>query len=113
MASSARSAGAACCGASSSSSTGRRGGRSRAERNFTRRPVGRLRDNNVLVAAGLPNANFGKDGDHIQVSPPLTISLGEIDQLIGALDAGLAAVVERAKPAVENRSGGARRPAAP
>jgi len=96
MASSARSAGAACCGASSSSSTGRRGGRSRAERNFTRRLVGRLRDNNVLVAAGLPNANFGKDGAHIQVSPPLTISLGEIHQLIGALDAALAAVVEKA-----------------
>ena len=52
-----------------------------------------MRENNVLVAAGIPNANFGKDGDHIQVSPPLTVSEGEIDALLGALDAALAALV--------------------
>ena len=62
------------------------------ERNFTRRLVAHMRDNNVLVAAGIPNANFGKDGDHIQVSPPLTVSESEIDTLLGALDAALAAV---------------------
>lgn len=60
------------------------------ERNFTRRLVAHMRDSNVLVAAGIPNANFGKDGDHIQVSPPLTVSEGEIDALLGALDAALA-----------------------
>ena len=61
------------------------------ERNFTKRLVAHMRDNNVLVAAGIPNANFGRDGDHIQVSPPLTIAEGEIDALLGALDAALAA----------------------
>lgn len=46
----------------------------------------------LRLAAGIPNANFGKDGDHIQVSPPLTISESEIDELLDALDAALAAV---------------------
>lgn len=61
------------------------------ERNFTKRLVAHLRDNGLLVAAGMPNANFGKDGDHIQLSPPLTISEGEIDVLLDRLDAALAA----------------------
>lgn len=51
-----------------------------------------MRENNVLVAAGMPNANFGRDGDHIQISPPLIVSEAEIDQLLGALDAALAAL---------------------
>jgi adenosylmethionine-8-amino-7-oxononanoate aminotransferase len=63
-----------------------------SERDFTRRLVGHLRNNNVLVAAGIPNLNFGGDGDHIQLSPPLTISQAAIDELLDALDAALAAV---------------------
>jgi adenosylmethionine-8-amino-7-oxononanoate aminotransferase len=62
------------------------------ESNFTKRLVAHMRENNVLVAAGIPNANFGKDGDHIQISPPLTICETEIDELLGALDAALATV---------------------
>jgi len=56
----------------------------------------------VLVAAGLPNANFGKDGDHIQLSPPLTIAHGEIDQLVDALDAVLKAVADERQPTSNN-----------
>jgi adenosylmethionine-8-amino-7-oxononanoate aminotransferase len=63
-----------------------------AERNFTKRLVAHMRENNVLVAAGIPNANFGRDGDHIQISPPLTVSEAEIDELLGALDAALTAL---------------------
>jgi adenosylmethionine-8-amino-7-oxononanoate aminotransferase len=60
-----------------------------AEVQFTKRLVAHLRDNDVLVAAGIPNANFGKDGDHIQVSPPLIISQSEIDRLLDRLDEAL------------------------
>jgi len=83
---------AACYGASSSSPIGRRGDRSPRSAKFTQRLVALLRGNNVLVAAGIPNANFGRDGDHIQLSPPLTIAEAEIDQLVVALDAALASV---------------------
>jgi adenosylmethionine-8-amino-7-oxononanoate aminotransferase len=63
-----------------------------ADAQFTRRLVAHLRDNDVLVSAGIPNANFGKDGDHIQLSPPLTISQSEIDQLLDRLDQALTAL---------------------
>jgi adenosylmethionine-8-amino-7-oxononanoate aminotransferase len=59
------------------------------EDRFTQRLVGHLRDNGILVAAGIPNANFGKDGDHIQISPPFTISESEIDLLLAGLDEAL------------------------
>jgi 4-aminobutyrate aminotransferase-like enzyme len=36
--------------------------------------------------------NHGKGGDHIQLSPPLTISEAEIDELLAALDAALTAL---------------------
>ena len=51
-----------------------------------------MRNNNVLVAAGIPNLNFGGDGDHIQLSPPLTISQAAIDELLDALNAALVAI---------------------
>ena len=56
------------------------------QQQFTRRLVGHMRDNNVLVAAGLPHMNFGKDGDHIQISPPFVISESEVNALVTALD---------------------------
>ncbi len=58
----------------------------------THRIVAHMRGNNVLVAAGIPLANFGKDGDHIQISPPFTISEVEIDILLSALDEALTAI---------------------
>ena len=60
---------------------------------ITDRVVEHMRHRNVLVAAGIALANFGKDGDHIQISPPFTISEAEVDQLVGALDESLAAVM--------------------
>jgi adenosylmethionine-8-amino-7-oxononanoate aminotransferase len=59
------------------------------ERQFSQRLVRRMRDAGVLVAAGIAGANFGRDGDHIQISPPFTISEAEVDILIGALDEAL------------------------
>lgn len=58
---------------------------------FTRGVVDRLRGNDILVAAGIPNANFGRDGDHIQISPPFTISEDEIDMLLDGLDRAIGA----------------------
>jgi len=46
----------------------------------------------VPTSAGIPNANFGKDGNRMQLSPPLTVSDAEIDQLVGVLGGTLSAV---------------------
>lgn len=59
---------------------------------LTQRIVSHMRENDVLVAAGIPLANFGKDGDHIQISPPFTIAEAEIDLLVAALDEALTSV---------------------
>lgn len=59
------------------------------EHDFTRRLVAALRARGVLVGAGVPLSNFGKDGDHIQISPPFTITADEIRTLVGALDEAL------------------------
>ena len=59
---------------------------------ITDKVVEQLRERNVLVAAGIALSNFGEDGDHIQISPPFTISEREVDMLVGALDESLAAV---------------------
>lgn len=61
------------------------------EARLTQRIVAHMRENGVLVAAGIPLANFGKDGDHIQISPPFTISEEEVDLLLAALDEALTA----------------------
>jgi adenosylmethionine-8-amino-7-oxononanoate aminotransferase len=64
----------------------------------TERIVRHLRANDVIVAAGIPLSNFGKDGDHVQISPPFTISEGEADILIDALDAAISAVENEGLP---------------
>lgn len=56
---------------------------------FTAKIVGHLRRNGILVAAGMPGMNYGQGGDHIQISPPFTISESEIDILLGGLDEAL------------------------
>lgn len=63
------------------------------EARITDRIVAHMRDNGVLVAAGMPLANFGKDGDHIQISPPFTITENEAAIIVAALDEALTAVV--------------------
>ncbi|MCO5063907.1 MAG: aspartate aminotransferase family protein [Rhizobiaceae bacterium] len=57
--------------------------------NFTGQLVSALRDRGVIVGGGVPGANFGKGGDHIQISPPFTIEESEIDMLVDALDEAL------------------------
>jgi len=53
---------------------------------LTGRIVKAMRERNVLVAGGIPLSNFGKDGDHIQLSPPFIINEKEIDELVSALE---------------------------
>lgn len=56
---------------------------------FTARLASLMLDMGVVISPGVPGANFGRNGDHIQLSPPFTISEGEIDQIIDALDSSL------------------------
>lgn len=56
---------------------------------FTAKIVSHMRVNGVLVAAGIPGINHGQGGDHIQISPPFTISESEIDVLLDGLDEAL------------------------
>ena len=58
----------------------------------TERIVRQMRDSGVLITAGIPLANFGRDGDHLQISPPFTISEQEISIIVGALDDALGAI---------------------
>lgn len=53
---------------------------------FTTRLVGMMRDRGVIVGGGVPGSNYGKGGDHIQISPPFTISETEIDVIVDTLD---------------------------
>lgn len=59
---------------------------------ITERVVRHMRDNGVVVAAGVPLANFGRDGDHLQISPPFIIGEAEIALIVAALDDALTAV---------------------
>lgn len=61
----------------------------------TERIVGHLRSNGVLVAAGIPQNNAGKDGDHIQISPPFVISEAEVGLLLAAIDEALTTVARQ------------------
>ncbi|MEW6266771.1 MAG: aminotransferase class III-fold pyridoxal phosphate-dependent enzyme [Thermodesulfobacteriota bacterium] len=56
-----------------------------------------MRRRNVVVTAGVPRSNFGKDGDHIQISPPFTITETEVNTLIEALDDALTEVTAFAR----------------
>ncbi|TWI31232.1 adenosylmethionine-8-amino-7-oxononanoate aminotransferase [Paracoccus sulfuroxidans] len=56
------------------------------DQQITSRLVAMMRERGVIVGAGVPGANYGKGGDHIQISPPFIISEAEIDTLTGALD---------------------------
>lgn len=63
------------------------------EHRLAQRLVERLRADDVLVAAGVPGADGGRHSDHIQISPPFTISEAEVDHLVSALDRALTAVL--------------------
>ncbi len=44
------------------------------------------REHQVLIRPGLPGANHGQGGDHIQISPPFVITRAELDRVVTALD---------------------------
>lgn len=59
------------------------------DRRVTERVVQHMKDNGVLIAAGIPLANFGRDGDHLQISPPFIVTEQEISSIVEALDEAL------------------------
>ena len=60
---------------------------------FAAQVAAAMRQRGVIAAPGVPLANFGRDGDHIQISPPFVISDDEIDTIAEALDGALTEVV--------------------
>jgi adenosylmethionine-8-amino-7-oxononanoate aminotransferase len=56
---------------------------------ITDRVVSGMRRRGVLVGSGVPGINYGRDGDHIQLTPPLIIEDEEIDTVVTTLDAVL------------------------
>ncbi|MER9353783.1 aspartate aminotransferase family protein [Mesorhizobium sp. M0514] len=67
---------------------------------FTAMLASEMRKRNVIINPGVPGVNFGRGGDHIQISPPFTIKESEIDQIVDALDDVLTAMPDafREKP---------------
>lgn len=59
------------------------------ERQFAAKLSEAMRDLGVLIPAGVPLINYGENGDHLQFSPPLTISNTEIDSIVAAFDEAL------------------------
>jgi len=56
------------------------------ETQFTSRLASEMRRRGVLINPGVPGVNFGRGGDHIQISPPFIINHREIDQIVDTLD---------------------------
>ncbi len=56
---------------------------------ITHRVTRGARDRGVLVIPGVPGANYGRGGDHIQLSPPYVITHDEIDLVASVLDDSL------------------------
>lgn len=71
---------------------------------LTQKIVSKMREFGVIVAAGVPLSNHGRDGDHIQISPPLISTKEEISQIMEALDKTL----EWVSTQLENTFGGNR-----
>jgi adenosylmethionine-8-amino-7-oxononanoate aminotransferase len=63
---------------------------------FTARLVRALRDRGVLVAAGAPQSNLGRHGDHIQISPPFIITEKEVFDIVESVDSALSDVMRLA-----------------
>jgi len=49
----------------------------------------------LMLIGGTPNPNYGRGGDHLQITPPYVITREEIDQLVDGLDAVLGEVTEQ------------------
>ncbi len=57
-----------------------------AEARLTERIVAGARKRGVMVIPGIRDANYGKGGDHIQITPPYVISEAEVDIIVDVLD---------------------------
>jgi adenosylmethionine-8-amino-7-oxononanoate aminotransferase len=64
------------------------------ERGFTAKVAAAMRRRGVIISPGVPLANFGRDGDHLQISPPFIIGDEEIGLIVEALDGALAEAVQ-------------------
>jgi adenosylmethionine-8-amino-7-oxononanoate aminotransferase len=49
----------------------------------------------VLISAGSPQVNYGKDGDQILICPPLIITKDQIDLIVDTLDESITEVAQR------------------
>jgi adenosylmethionine-8-amino-7-oxononanoate aminotransferase len=56
---------------------------------FTAKVASGMRQRGVIVSPGVPLSNFGKDGDHLQISPPFIIGEDEMTTIVEALDGAL------------------------
>ena len=52
----------------------------------TRRVFAGALERGVLIIPGVPGANYGKGGDHIQISPPYVVTDAELDRIADVLD---------------------------
>ncbi len=59
---------------------------------ITRRVTRGALERGVLVIPGVAGANYGRGGDHIQLSPPYVITRAEIDHVADVLDSALSDV---------------------
>jgi adenosylmethionine-8-amino-7-oxononanoate aminotransferase len=64
------------------------------EVNFTTRVVAAMRERGVLVSPGVPLVNLGRDGDHIQISPPFIIDETGLEEIVAALDEAIDVATE-------------------
>lgn len=63
------------------------------ETNLTSRIVSGMKKRGVIVGGGVPGANFGQGGDHIQITPPYIVTEAEIDIIVDTLDEVLTEIV--------------------
>jgi adenosylmethionine-8-amino-7-oxononanoate aminotransferase len=57
-----------------------------AEYALTDRVVSKAQEMGVMILPGVRGANYGRGGDHIQISPPYVIGRDEIDVVVDVLD---------------------------
>jgi len=58
----------------------------------TERIVASARQRGVMLIPGIKDANYGRGGDHIQITPPYVISEAEVDIIVDVLDEAIAEV---------------------
>jgi adenosylmethionine-8-amino-7-oxononanoate aminotransferase len=56
---------------------------------FTAKVAAGMRRRGVIISPGVALSNFGRDGDHLQISPPFIIGDEEMGMIVDALDGAL------------------------